>query len=118
MESTDGCCKPYRCGVALCFLSLLTSNFNLTIDRMIGVPEHDMDIIHAINICDMQYLRSKMCMIGTPEAKDRKNRIEPHSMVKIYNLSFEEECKNLFENYIRINGVKVKNKYEKKESQE
>ena len=35
-ESTDGCCKQYRCGTSFYFLSLLSSNFNITIDRIIG----------------------------------------------------------------------------------
>ena len=39
-ESTYGCCKQYRCGTSLYFLSLLSSNFNITIDRMIGAPGH------------------------------------------------------------------------------
>ena len=40
LESTDGCCKQYRCGASLYFLSFFSSNFNVTIDRMIGVPGH------------------------------------------------------------------------------
>ena len=36
-ESTDGCCKQYRCGASLYFLSLLSSNFNITVDGMIPV---------------------------------------------------------------------------------
>ena len=51
-ESTDGYCKQYRCGASLYFLSLLSSNFNITIDRMIGAPGHGNDIVNAINACD------------------------------------------------------------------
>ena len=58
-ESTDGCYKQYRCGSSLYFLSLLSSNFNITIDRMIGIPGHEKDIVDAINACDKRYLKEK-----------------------------------------------------------
>ena len=51
-ESTDGYCKQYRCGASLYFLYLLLSNFNITIDRMIGTPGHEKYIVDAINACD------------------------------------------------------------------
>ena len=47
--STYGCCNQYRCGVSLYFLSLLSSNFNINIDRMIGAPKHGKDIVDTIN---------------------------------------------------------------------
>ena len=39
-EITDDCSNQYRCGASLYFLSLLSSNFNITIDRMMGVSGH------------------------------------------------------------------------------
>ena len=39
-ESIDGYCKQYRCSVSLYFLSLLSSNFNITINRTICTPEY------------------------------------------------------------------------------
>ena len=58
-ESTDGRCKQYRCDASLYFLSLLSSNFNITIDRMIGAPGHGKDIADAINACNKRYLKEK-----------------------------------------------------------
>ena len=58
-ESTDGCCKKYRCGASLYFLPLSSSNFNITIDRMIGAPGHGKYIVDAINTCDKRYLKEK-----------------------------------------------------------
>ena len=69
-ESTDSWCKQYRCGASLSFLSLLSSNFKINSDRMIGVPGHSKDIVDAINACDKRYLNEKFCMIGIPEADD------------------------------------------------
>ena len=63
-ESTDGCCKQYRCGASLYFLSLLSSNFNINIDRMIGAPGHGKDIVDAINACDKRYLKEQQNPIG------------------------------------------------------
>ena len=50
-ESTVGFYKQYRCGISLYFLSLLSSNFNITIDRIICVPGHGNDIVDTINMC-------------------------------------------------------------------
>ena len=74
-------CKQYRCGVSLYFLSLLTSNFNITIDRMIGALGHGKDIVDAINACDRRYLKEKMCMVGTSEADDCKKIMDAHTMI-------------------------------------
>ena len=72
LNSTDDCCKQYRCGASLYFLSLISCNFNITIDGMIGAPGRGKDIVDAINACDKRYLEEKMCMVGTPEADDYK----------------------------------------------
>ena len=76
-ESTYGCFTKYRCGTSLYFLSLLSSNFNITIDRMIGTLVHGNDIVDAINACDKRYIKEKMCMVGTPEADDWKQEWVP-----------------------------------------
>ena len=80
-ESTYGFCNKYRCGPLLYYLSLISSNVNLTIDRMIYVLEHDKYIVNAINACDKRYLKEKMHMVETPEADDSTKRIEAHAMV-------------------------------------
>ena len=98
-ESTDGCCKKYRCGASLYFLSLLSSNFNINIDRMIGAPGHGKDIVDAINACDKRYLKEKMCMIGTPEAEDSKKRMDAHAMFGYKRSSWAVTCKILLEEH-------------------
>ena len=37
-----------------------------------------------------------MCIVGTLEADDTKNKIEAHSMVGVYKSCFAEECKRSF----------------------
>ena len=81
-ESTDSYFKQYRCGISLYFLSLLSSNFNITIDRMIGAPGHGKDIVDAINAYDKRYLQEKMCMVGTPEGDDCKKRMDAHAIIR------------------------------------
>ena len=63
------------------YLSLISSNVNLTIDRMIYALEHDKYIMNAINACDKKYLKEKMYMVETPEADESTKRIETHAMV-------------------------------------
>ena len=40
LDHSDGCSKQYRCGTALYLLSVLSSQFGVTFDRMIGAPGH------------------------------------------------------------------------------
>ena len=39
-ETTDGCSKQYRCVTALCFLSALSYECNIIIDRSFCAPGH------------------------------------------------------------------------------
>ena len=73
--------KHYRYGVLLYFLSLLSSNFNITIYRIVGVLGYWKDIVDAINACDKRYMKENMCLIGTSEADDSTIRMEAHIMV-------------------------------------
>ena len=57
-ESTNGCCKQYRCGATLCCKYSISINFNVIIDRMIWVPGHEMDVADGTNSCD------KCCLMG------------------------------------------------------
>jgi hypothetical protein len=52
----------------LYFLSVLAVEHGIIIDWAIGAPGHGKDIVDGINAIDKEFLRSKMCMIGTPEA--------------------------------------------------
>ena len=58
-KSTDGCCKQYRCGAALLFLSMISTNFNIIVDRMIGALGHGKDMVDGINACGKRYLMGK-----------------------------------------------------------
>ena len=59
LESTDRYCKQYRCGAALFFKSMISTNFNIIVDRMIGAPGHEKDVVDGINACDKIYLMRK-----------------------------------------------------------
>ena len=49
LDHSDGCSKQYRCGTALYLLSVLSSQFGVAIDRMIGAPGHGKDVVDALN---------------------------------------------------------------------
>ena len=55
-EETDGCGKQYHCGTALWLLSMLSSKFNITIDRAIGAPGHGKDVVDGLNATDKRFL--------------------------------------------------------------
>ena len=111
-ESTDGCSNQYRCGAILYFFSYVISKYNTKLDRMIGTPTHEKDIVDGINACDKRYLKGKMCMIRKLETDDCSKRIMSHSMIGNAHYSFVEYCKRLYECSDRENGVKCKSQYE------
>ena len=78
---------------------------------MIDTPGHGKDIVDGINACDKRYLKSKMCMVGNPQADDCNKRMLPHSMIGNAHHSFAEECKRLCYINGRENGAKRFCKY-------
>ena len=52
------------------FFTILSSNYNITIDRIIWAPGYGNDMVHVISSSDKKYLRTKICMVGTAEADD------------------------------------------------
>lgn len=48
--------------------TLLSFNYDITIDRMICAPGYGNDMVHVISSSDKKYLRTKICMVGTAEA--------------------------------------------------
>ena len=42
-----------------CLLSIISINFNIIVDRIIGAPGHGKDAFDGINACDKWYLISK-----------------------------------------------------------
>ena len=84
---------------------------------MIDASGYGKDIIDSINVCDKRYLKSKMCMIGTPEVDDCIKRIKAHSMIGNTYYSCEEECKRLCKCSDRENRSKGYSKYKKGEAE-
>ena len=41
------------------FLSIVSTNLNIIVDRMIGSPGHGKDVVDGINVCDKRYLMKK-----------------------------------------------------------
>ena len=80
---------------------------------MIDTPGHQKDIVDAINTCEKIYLKEKMCVIGTPENDDCKNRINNHVMIGEKTFSWEVACKILLEDNIRVNRIQSYKKYSK-----
>ena len=38
---------------------MISTKFNIIVDRMIGAPGHGSDVLDGINTCDKQYLMGK-----------------------------------------------------------
>ena len=58
-----------------------------------------------------------MCIIGTPEADDKEPRINAHPMVASESCGLAKECKCLFDEEVRVNGLKGHRKHKKREDE-
>jgi hypothetical protein len=105
-NATDGCGKQYRSAMTLYLLSLIATEFDLTIDRTIGAPGHGKDIVDSLNVTNKMYLKKQMCMIGMPESNDTQKRMEANSMTETAALSLVEECAQLCSRREQAKGVK------------
>jgi hypothetical protein len=105
-NATDGCGKQYHSAMTLYLLSLIATDFDLTIDRAIGAPGHGKDIVDSLNATNKMYLKKEMCMIGTPKSNDTQKRMEAHSMTETAALSLVEECAQICSRQERAEGVK------------
>ena len=61
--------------VVMYHFSLLSSNFNVTINRMIGAPRHGKFIVDKINTCDKRYIRAYIYMVKIQQVDDSTKRI-------------------------------------------
>ena len=41
------------------FKFIISTNFNVFVDRIIGTPEHGKDVVDSINTCDKRYVLGK-----------------------------------------------------------
>jgi hypothetical protein len=116
LDHLDGCSKQYRCGTAIYLLSVLSSQFGVTVDRMIGAPGHGKDVVDALNATTKKYIKQKMRMVSNPgsdECCDRKMKV--HSVSETEATSFAMECLRLCTLEERKDGVKSSSKYAKRE---
>jgi hypothetical protein len=112
---TDGCCKQYRCGNSIYLNSLLSSEHGITIDHAVNAPGHGKDIVDGLNATDKNFLKKKMCLIGTPGAQETKQRMEAAAMVNGASKSLAEECIRLCNDEERVCGLKGGAKNAKRE---
>ena len=59
-----------------------------------------------------------MCIIGTTEAESITKRMESRAMVGESQSSQAKICERLLEDNIRVHGVKYKNKYTKRKTEQ
>jgi hypothetical protein len=61
LDHSDGCSKQFCCGTLLYLLSVLSSQFGVTIDHMIGAPGHGKDVVDALNLTTKKYIKNLKC---------------------------------------------------------
>jgi hypothetical protein len=115
LDHSDGCSKQYRCGTAIYLLSVLSSSqFGVTVNRMIGAPGHGKDVVDALNATTKKYIKQKMLMVSNPGSDECCNRkMKVHSASETEATSFAMECLRLCTLEERKDGVKSSSKYAK-----
>jgi hypothetical protein len=113
---TDGCSKQYRCGNSIYLNSVLSSEHGFVIDHAVNAPGHGKDIVDGLNATDKNFLKQKMCLVGTPGAQNQETRMEAAAMVDGAAKSLAEECHRLCTNEERACGVKGGAKHAKREA--
>jgi hypothetical protein len=79
LDHSDGCSKQYQCGTALYLLSVLSSQFGITFDRMIGAPGHGKDVVDALNATTKKHLKQKMRMVANPGNDESERKMKAYS---------------------------------------
>ena len=97
------------------FLSIVSTNFNIIVDRTIGAPGHRKYVVDGINTCGKRYFMGKMRMIGTPEADVKELRMNAHLMICFASCILAKECKRLCHEEERVNCVNGYRKHKKRE---
>jgi hypothetical protein len=117
LDHSDGCSKQYRCGTALYLLSVLSSQFGVTIDRMIGAPGHGKDVVDALNATTKKFIKQKMRMVSNPGNDESERKMKAYSLSEreTETTSFARECLRLCTARDRKDGVKSSAKYAKRE---
>ena len=96
---------------------MLSSNFNIIIDIVIGEPGHRKDIVYITNSDDKRYLKEQKCIIGTPETNNRTKGMKAHAMVGKTKSSWLITCKKLLDDNTRVHEVNSYNKESKRETE-
>jgi hypothetical protein len=116
-DNTDGCAKQYRCATAIHLLSMLATEFNITINRSVGAPGHGKDLVDGLNACDKQYLKKMMMRItlpGNEQSATEEKKIIPYSVKEREFASIAEEAARLC-SLDRSEGAKGDRKNKKRE---
>jgi hypothetical protein len=116
LDDTDGCAKQYPSATALYLLPLITVTYRIAYDRAIGAPGHGKDKVNGLNAVDKRYITEKMSLVVTPEANESSKRVAPEAMVEGVSKSIAAEAARLCSDITRIEGVKSKGKYQKRET--
>jgi hypothetical protein len=116
-NNTDGCAKQYCCATVIHLLSMLATEFNITINQLVGAPGHGKDLVDGLNACDKQYLKKMMMRITLPGNKQsaaEEKTIIPYSVKERKFASIAKEAARLC-SLDRFEGAKGDKKNNKRE---
>ena len=114
-DHTDGCSCQYHSCTALYFLTLLSSQFHISIDQFIHCPAHGKGIVDRRNVLNKRYLCDCMRRAGKADSEDFTNRFRPWSHTDSKQTFFSEEAVRLCSHPNRKDGLQgAGDKYKKR----
>ena len=69
-ENKDGCVEKYLCVTALYLLSILTYEYNIIIDGVVGETGHEREVFDGLNATYKSFISMLMITIQLPGAED------------------------------------------------
>ena len=76
----DRCANQYHCATAIHILSILTTEFNITINRAVDASIHGKDIVYGLNSYDKKDLNQMMTRITFPGNEETFGEDKNHTL--------------------------------------
>jgi hypothetical protein len=113
-DNTDGCCSQYRCATSVYLLTMLSSMFKVSIDRLVHAPGHGKDEVDGLNATTKRFLCEKMAVTQKDDGTDNYKRMADWAMEQGKETCLSAEAVRLLEHPDRKDGVTCNGKYKKR----
>ena len=97
-EDTDGCANQYMRALDKYLMTVLSSSYDIIMDRAINAPGYVNNVVDGINATEKRHLKEKMELIGKSGSNDTTNIGILPSASKDASIKFAYQCLNITNN--------------------